>query len=153
MSTTFTEIVQDFQFGQSIIHRQNWMTQSLINLMAKQGHGQITAAHLQFMNYLDCGDTHPAAIARRIGVSRQAIYRSTRELQNFGVLEMLPDPENGNQKIIHMTEYGNRVALDARQALDDIELELSQRLGAEDFAQLKTLLGANWGEIMGADVQ
>lgn len=151
MSTKFTSFEENFQLGQSMVHRQNWMTHSLINLMSKQGHAKITAAHLQFMNYLDCGDTHPAAIARRIGVSRQAIYRSTRELQKLGVLEMLPDPQNGNQKIIHMTEYGNKVALDARQALDEIEIELSQRLGAQDFAQLKNLLCADWGEIMGRD--
>lgn len=148
MSTRFTEIEQNFQLGQSIIHRQNWMTSSLLNLMAKLGHEELTAAHLQFMNYLDCGDTHPSAIARRIGVSRQAVYRSTRELQKLGVLEMLTDPQNGNQKIIHMTEYGNRVALDARKALDDIEMELSKRLGQDDFAALKRLLSADWGAIL-----
>lgn len=152
MSTRFTESEQNFQLGQSIIHRKNWMTNSLLNLMSKLGHDKLTAAHLQFMNYLDCGDTHPSAIARRIGVSRQAIYRSTRELQKLGVLEMLTDPQNGNQKIIHMTEYGNKVALDARQALNEIEVELSQRLGKKDFAQLQNLLRADWGKIMGQDV-
>jgi DNA-binding MarR family transcriptional regulator len=157
MSTSFTnEVVTPAgpapvrpQLGQLLMHGQQWVTTSLLGLMVERGHDRLTAAHLMFLNNLDCGVTHASEVARRMGVSRQAVYRTTRELQGLGILELEVDPQRRTQKIIRMTPEGQRAVTDARQCLDEIEEVLRRRLGDRDLDRLAAILGRDWGPALG----
>lgn len=98
---------------------------------------------------LDCGATHASAVAQRMGVSRQAIFRTTRELQALGLLRLETDPGRGNQKLVVMTEEGMRLVRDARAALAEVDAALAARIGPEAAAQLRAVLEAEWGESLG----
>ena len=117
--------------------------------MAERGHADLTSAHLMFLSNLDCGDTHASEVARRMGVSRQAVYRSTRELQRLKVLRLEIDADRKTQKIIRMTKHGQQVVLDARSCLDTIEVALGQRIGSRDLVKLAAILGKDWGAPLG----
>jgi DNA-binding MarR family transcriptional regulator len=122
---------------------------SLLRLMAVRGHTDLTAAHLMFLSNLDCGDTYASEVARRLGVSRQAVYRSTRELQRLKVLKLEIDADRKTQKIIRMTKHGQQVVLDARSCLDTIEAALGERIGTRDLLKLASILGKDWGTPLG----
>jgi len=147
MLTTHTRVT--LQLGQLLMHGQQWVTTSLLNLMAARGHRKLTAAHVMFLNNLDCGITHASEVARRLGVSRQAVYRNTRELQTLRVLKLETDPHRRNQKIIRMTTHGQKVVLDARACLDEIEATLEKRIGPRDLEALSHILSRNWGPPLG----
>lgn len=152
MSTSFTNkpappaVPQ--QLGQLLMHGQQWVTTSLLRLMAAR-HDRLTAAHLMFLNNLDCGVTHASEVARRMGVSRQAVYRTTRELQALGILELEVDPRCKTQKIIRMTPHGQQVVSDARACLDEVDAALTQRLGERDLRELAIVLARDWGPPLG----
>lgn len=149
MSTTFTNL-QQTQLGQQMISAHSWLTTGLAALMATKGHADLTPAHLTFLNALDCGDTYAAAVARRLGVTRQAVYRSSKEMQKLGIVTLQTAPEDRRQKVIRMTDYGMRVATDARAALDQIDQILNARIGQDNRLQLVRILGLNWGEPAGS---
>lgn len=154
MSTTFTmrgaPNLPQQPMGQMLMQAQQWLVVSLLHQMAHRGHNELTPAHLSFLANLDCGETHASAVARRMGVSRQAVYRSTRELQKLGLLRLIDDPEAGNRKIVQMTPRGMKVATDARACLTAVESTLEQRIGARRYAQLQAALSADWGQPIGA---
>lgn len=50
-----------------------------------------------------------------------------------------------NQKQVVMTERGMQLALDAREALREIEEELAEQLGTEAMACLRRALELGWG--------
>jgi len=135
--------------GQRLFSAQQWVNISLAGLMARRGHDRLTPAHMMFLAHLDCGETHASAVARRLGVSRQAVYRTTRELQALGILMLENDPERGNQKIIQMTQSGKAVINDALACLREVEEALRARLGEREFAALNAALGRNWGPVLG----
>jgi DNA-binding MarR family transcriptional regulator len=128
-----------------------WVMQGLLAKLRARGHDRLTEGHLMLIVNLDCGTTHASAVAQRMGVSRQAVFRTTRELQALGLLTLEADPARGNQKIVVMTESGSRLALDARAALAEIDAALAARLGPEAAARLRAALEAGWGEPPGDD--
>jgi DNA-binding MarR family transcriptional regulator len=128
-----------------------WVMQGLLAKLEARGHDRLTEGHLMLIANLDCGTTHASAVAQRMGVSRQAVFRTTRELQALGLLTLEADPARGNQKIVVMTESGSRLALDARAALAEIDAALAARLGPEAAARLRAALEAGWGEPPGDD--
>lgn len=139
--------------GQRLLNAQQWTFASLLNLMGSRGHKNLTTAHLMFLANLDCGSTHASLVARRMGVSRQAVYRSTRELQAQGALTLADDPIRRNQKVIQMTQLGAVIALDARACMAEVEATIKQRIGEQDFEKLYSILKRDWGDIVPASIE
>jgi DNA-binding MarR family transcriptional regulator len=136
--------------GQLLLGTQQWIFEGVRQLMTRRGHSKITVPHLLFIAHLDCGVTHASLVAKRMGVTRQAVYKTTRELQKLSLLTLDVDPERRNQKIIHMTARGRRAVTDALDCLSRVEKEVESRLGTENFSRLKNMLRRDWGPPLGA---
>ncbi|PPD28816.1 MAG: hypothetical protein CTY20_08735 [Hyphomicrobium sp.] len=65
------------------------------------------------------------------------------------ILSLETDTARKTQKIIRMTKHGQKVVMDARACLDEIEAALTNRIGASSLAKLKTALGNDWGPPLG----
>jgi DNA-binding MarR family transcriptional regulator len=154
MSTVLTTLraTSDIALGQLLLNAQQWTFQGVLNLMAERGYAEFTVAHLMFLAKLDCGVTHAALVARRLGVTRQAVYRTTRELQELDVLALESDSQRRNQKVIRMTPRGLKVVAVARACLDEVEAAIRERIGHRDFDRLASVLGRDWGPVIGANV-
>ena len=143
MSTKFTTRIEpnllDKPLGLLLIDAQQWMSQTVLQAMNQRGL-ELTQAEFTFLANLDCGETHASSVARRMGISRQAVYRTTRMLSNRGLLTLASDPEKGNQKIIVMTEAGRQFISAARVCLEEVEEELARRIGREHTTALTTAL-------------
>jgi len=109
------------------------------------GYAMVTDPHLVLFGNLDCGATHAAQIAQRMQVSRQAVSKTLRELQELGFVRLEDDPERRNQKLVIMTDRGMALALDARQELHAIESALAQEIGPGAMAALRGALEQRWG--------
>jgi DNA-binding MarR family transcriptional regulator len=105
---------------------------------------QINAAHLTLFGALDCGVTHASAVAARLGISRQAVARTARELDALGFLRLEEDPGQRNRQQLTMTEDGMRLALAGRAALADVEAALAVRVGGPALDSLRAALMADW---------
>ena len=157
LSTKFTNNVSAQTLNTPLVQlfadANYWVLGNLIRLMEEKGHALLTAKDLMFFSHLDCGVTQASAVARRMGITRQAVYKSTKHLQIIGALELVADPNDQRQKIINMTPMGERIALDARACLAEIEAHLRDKIGGPSFNQLKATLAKDWGamEMSSAD--
>lgn len=153
MSTKFTKSITvpaEEPLGQALINANQWLAASLLHLMEARGHRDLTSAHLTFFCHLNCGVTQASEVARRMGISRQAVYKFTQELQRLGALELQEDPDNKRRKTICMTDLGERIALDARAAMDEVEQHLRDVVGVENFESMAAILRLNWGPYLGS---
>lgn len=148
MSTTFTKTSKKTAppTPLNVLFQQaaRWFTISVLNLLEEKGYPDLTEPHLNLIANLECGSTYASAVATQMGVSRQAIYRTTRELQKMGILQLVEDPNRRNQKIIEMSEQGMVLAIDAREVIEVIEKELATRIGAGNLDVLRRSLEKNW---------
>ena len=105
---------------------------------------EVNAAHLTLFGALDCGATHASAAAMRLGISRQAVARTARELEELGLLRLVVDPLQRNRQTLAMTEAGMRLALAGRAALAEVEADLGARIGGAALAALRLALQIDW---------
>jgi len=107
--------------------------------LGARGHADVTPSALGFLAQLDCGVNSAAEIARRIGVSRQMVSKTVREMAEAGFLSLAPDPEKGNRKQILFTARGRQLMADARRALADLDGHLG-RADTPAAERLETLI-------------
>ncbi|MET0390653.1 MAG: MarR family transcriptional regulator [Polyangiales bacterium] len=97
-------------------------------------------SHTRLLPYIDLQGTRQSELARRAGISKQAVGQLVDDLVRFGVLERTPDPSDGRAQLVCFTDPGLEQLIAGFDVLDGIERELSGRLGERSVRTLQTEL-------------
>jgi len=106
---------------------ESTITTYVTDQLYQKGYMAITPALLSFLSALDCGINYGSEIARSMGVSRQFVGRTVKELSEVGYLEQREGV--GKQKQILFTEKGEHLISDSRQILADLDEVFYKALG------------------------
>jgi DNA-binding MarR family transcriptional regulator len=106
------------------------------------GFGDIRPAHsINLFRVIDDEGTRPTELARRAGVTPQAMAEIVRYLEGRGYAERLPDPGDGRARIVRLTARGREAAAVAGQVFTDLEPTWEAHLGRLQMAQLRAMVG------------
>lgn len=101
----------------------------------------------QFMTLasLDRAGTSIAELARRVGVTRQAMHQQIGEMQRAALVDLVESDRDKRVKLVKLTLLGRTLDQKAAAAIYGLERELARRIGNEAVAVLKTHLSSDWG--------
>jgi DNA-binding MarR family transcriptional regulator len=104
-------------------------------------HGS-TAARWQTMSAISDGDLTVAAIARRLGLPRQAVHRVVDDLVAQAHVQKLPNPDHARAELISLTEAGRTVLHQLWRESDRHRLDLVRTadLSDQDLATAREVL-------------
>ena len=125
MSTRFTKngvpLVEShsLQLIQSTARLNDAITDYLSQRLVEKGYTSLTPSLLSFLGILECGVNYGSEIARSLGVTRQMVAKTVKELCGLGYLQQKSG--TGKQKEIHFTQTGEYLMSDARQLLADVD--------------------------------
>lgn len=123
---------------------ERWLTATE---RANAGRGSdLARAHVLVFSHLDPGGTRPAEIARRAGISRQAVGQSVAQMREQGLVKLAPDPTNRRARLVQPTAKGKRAIERTGTGASAAERTLSRRIGASRVKALREALETNWGE-------
>ena len=143
-------MAEQVNLGQLLLRAFRWFDESLVSALHAAGWPEVTRAHSLVFAQLGPAGTRTAEIARRAGVSRQAVHQTVRELQQLGLVELVPDPVNRSAKLVVATDRGRESTQVALATLAALEVELTHRLGRRRVQALREALEADWGPIIDA---
>ncbi|MFN7142271.1 MAG: MarR family winged helix-turn-helix transcriptional regulator [Myxococcota bacterium] len=106
------------------------------------GYDGLRAAHMQVLPHLDLAGTRATDLAKRMGISKQAVGQLLDEIEALGVIERVPDPADRRARLVRFTEKGRAGLLVGLGVLAGVERELVEAVGAETIARLKEDLTA-----------
>lgn len=92
------------------------------------GFHDVSPSTLEFLDALDCGVNVASEIARALGVSRQMVAKTVKELSQLDYLEQLEG--RGKQKKIVFTARGERLMARVRQRLRELDSVLDDEIGS-----------------------
>lgn len=94
------------------------------------GHG-VTVTQWHTMSVLSDADVTVPAIARRLGVTRQAVQRVADQLVSSGHIERRDNPNHSSSPLMHLTDFGHRTLLQLWEASDQPRAQTTRDLSAE----------------------
>ncbi len=98
---------------------------------------RFTMAHTTLMPHLDLTGTRPSELARRMGTSKQAVGQLVADLERLGVLSKIPDPKDGRARLVVFTPEGQDLLVRGLSVLKEVELGVTQAVGADKIERLK----------------
>lgn len=85
--------------------------------------------------------TRLTELARRAGVTKQAMMVVVDELEVRGLVRRTPDPEDGRAKVVRLTARGRTLAAECRRAVAAVEARTKRTLGGRRYESLRETLG------------
>jgi DNA-binding MarR family transcriptional regulator len=112
---------------------------------AFRGH-ELRPTHNHVLRHLDEEGTRGSVLAERAGLTRQAITQIVDELEAAGIVERVPDPDDGRAKQVVYTAAGRRAFREGRRRIAAIEAHWRDELGDDAYEALRAgLLGLTGG--------
>tara|TARA_B100000513_G_C11837776_1_gene164770 strand:- start:139 stop:600 length:462 start_codon:yes stop_codon:yes gene_type:complete len=101
----------------------------------------------QFMTLasLDDDGTSIAELARRVGVTRQAMHQMIGEMERSALVDLVDSQTDRRVKLVKLALLGRTLDQKAATAIADLEKELTKRIGKQAVADLRKHLAADWG--------
>src|SRR6188508_846569 len=144
-SSPFTNAASAEQpFGPPLIGallRMPWETvqRHMLERLHERGFDDFDAAYLNVFQYPGPQGARPSELAARLRISKQALNYMLGELERLGYLERRQDPDDLRSKRIALTARGTKAIGVIREAIAEIESAWAAQLGAERFADLRSM--------------
>lgn len=117
------------------------LTGALHAALPAAGFPDIRPAHsINLFRVIDAGGTRPGELARRAGITPQAMAEIVRYLEARGYAERVPDPADGRARIVRLTPRGRQASAVAARVFTGLEARWEQHLGQRRMAQLRQML-------------
>ena len=84
--------------------------------------------------------TRLTELARRGGVTKQAMMVVVDDLEVRGLVRRTPDPEDGRAKVVRLTARGRTFAAECRRAVAAVEARAKRMLGGRRYDVLRETL-------------
>lgn len=137
--------MSEVPLGQLLLRRFRWFDESLRSTLLERGWPHVTPAQSMVFAVIDEAGTSTADLARRIGVTRQAVHQTVKDLEALGLVEQISNPSDGRVRLVRLSEAGAANVQAAFLAFVDIERQLGERIGSQRVSQLRSALNADWG--------
>lgn len=132
--------------GQLLLRAFGWFDEALLARLAEDGWPELTRSQSLLMSQVPAEGIRSAELARRVGVTRQAVSQTLAELEAHGLLERRADPTNASAQLVSLTRRG-RASVDAALAIfAELEDELARRIGVTAAQNLRRALSREWGD-------
>jgi DNA-binding MarR family transcriptional regulator len=129
------------RLAQLLIQTYEAMVEVVVGDLEHSGHRGLTAANEFAMQAVDAGANNAAALARALGVSRQAAAKAIASLETLGYVTRSSDARDGRRKDLQLTESGRTAIATGAAAFDRLHTEWVRKVGSACATEVEAALG------------
>lgn len=127
--------------GRLLLLARRDFAKRLARRMSEQGDPRLlSASRSAILPYIDLEGTRSTEVARRMGISKQAVATAVKALEEEGLLARMPDAADGRAFLITFTEEGVEFLLRIHANILAIENEYQQIAGTTGMQALRNVL-------------
>jgi DNA-binding MarR family transcriptional regulator len=109
--------------------------------LVEAGYDDLRPTHcFNVLRLMDCDGTRPTELARRAGMTPQAMSDLVSYLEDHGYVRRIPDPVDRRGRVVVYAERGLSAATVATNFFADLEARWDGIVGADRFQDLKVAL-------------
>ena len=138
--------------GQLLLKCARLLDEKAVALVRRGGAPPLRPAHTRLLPHIDQEGTRLTELARRVGITKQAVGQLVDEMVEMGTLAVESDPHDGRARRVCFTSRGVEAIAHGLRVLGEIELEVSERVGKRRMKDLHTTLTLLLEALTGLDV-
>ncbi len=124
-------------FAPALVGASRALVATMMPELVKYGFNGITPAFVSLMSLLDATGDRPTTLAKRAGITKQAISQLIRELEARGYVEQVPDSTDTRAKIVRLTKRGVALYTACADARNELQSAVIAKLGKLKVSRLR----------------
>jgi len=125
----YDETWRRLNVGRVLNNALNRFENRVLELLAEAGHSEARYSHLNLTRNLEVAGTRTTELARRAGMTKQAMGEIVAQCEQLGLVERRPDDTDARAKIVVFTDLGLEWLEAFRDALGKAEQEMRDEVG------------------------
>ena len=127
-----------------IYQKYHWFTDFIDEQLKGSPWPNLSRQQIIVLGGIYQGENKAIRIASMIGISRQAVYKIVKELEEYGLISQRQNPDQLNSSIIELTGEGERCVDFVENIISQQENKLIERFGIEKVEAALEVLSADW---------
>lgn len=115
--------------GRIMTNALNRFERRVLEILAENGHSEVRFSHMNLTRNLDLAGTITTELARRAGMTKQAMGEIVEQCEQLGLVERIRDKRDARAKIVRFTAIGLEWLNAFHMALTSAEQEMRDELG------------------------
>ena len=140
----------DVEMVRAILEHAEFLKERIERAVQDAGHTGMTRPQVMALASHDARCT-PTQLARRLGVTRQSMQKTIKQLEEAGLVELEPHPTDGRSKQIVLTSVGREVRLSLERAIDGFGRRFDAAFGTDTMHPVRRVLSSDWPAILRTD--
>jgi DNA-binding MarR family transcriptional regulator len=121
--------------------RRDFLARLAVKMELRMGHALLQAS-AALLPFIDLQGTRSTELARRVGISKQAVGKIIQEMEALGLLTRTVDHADGRAFLVSFTETGVDYLQEMHAAINQIEQEYEAMVGAGQMEVVRAALSA-----------
>ena len=113
---------------------------NLHNRLAEEGYGEITPSHGLVFQYMADNGSRITELALKAGMTKQSMSAIVYQLEDFGYLKRMNDPEDARAVRFVFTKKGETLKLMGQQINYEFEKTWEETLGAGEYRKFREMM-------------
>ena len=129
-----------------LLQRMHWFEERVHAQAQTHGYEMVTPAMSRLFGHMGGQPVGLSELARRMGITRQAVHKLANDAAALGLVESVPSPLDARVVCLQFTQAGWAMSAQAARDFEELEAALKARLGGRNLSELKRLLSLAWDE-------
>lgn len=136
-----TEYIKTHSWGKIVTYLKRQFDQWATQKLSEQGYNDFKMAYMPVLMNIKLEGTNNNELAKLARVSKQAMSKVARELQDLGYIKTKSDANDKRITIFMLTERGKKLVVEARLCVKDLMDEYRENIGTTEFdSAIQTLI-------------
>ena len=109
----------------------------LAEILTHKGFNDVTPGNFNVMRHLNPEGMHMSELAKDAQISKQALGKMIKDVEQKGYVEIVPDPSDARAKYVRFTTRGKKLIDLAIKVVADIEMQYQSMLGKHNYNKLR----------------
>lgn len=119
---------------------KRYMDRTMEPMMIARGYGEFKMSSLALLANLTEEGVTNNELAKKAGISKQAMSKVVRELEEGGYIHILPHESDARSSVIFLDERGKALFVDLNEAMEAVRARMDEVVGEERVEEMIDVL-------------
>src|ERR1700760_2637741 len=118
---------------QLLLRASRIVNRHVVEGLHTRGYADLRSTHTALLSNIDLAGSTVTEAAERAGITKQAMGRLAKELEDAGHIRVRRDPEDSRARILVLTRQGMRLMLESLEVMASLQARYAGLIGGERF--------------------
>lgn len=124
---------KEYNFARVLSHLKKHFDEWCMGNLSREGYPDMKVGYMAFLMNIGSEGITNNDLAKKIRVTKQAMSKTSKELQRLDLIELTPNPQDARSSLITLTTYGMKMVIHARQKVNKLTEKYIEAMGSKKY--------------------